>query len=161
MLACAAALSGAAGAATPPVTSDEAKFRLLSCETGALSTKVVDWLNQFTTPQQDEGQLIPGPLTLGKACVKNVRVVAAFGAMVVQGEICNARLGDFTDALAGIGVKLGKEANRNLPGALLQMQESERTYMITDRPIDMRTGKPVPFKGKYAFNCTVRESGPQ
>jgi len=157
LLACVLACAGAAHAAS----LDEEKLRMLSCEKGAASAKVAAWLAQFNAGGQDDGLSIPGPLMLGKACLRHVSVTGSFGVQVVQGEICNARLDEFTDALAAAGTRLGKQIARKAPGFVLGMEEGDRSYVIADRLVDMKTGKPVPMDGKYAFTCTVSEGGPQ
>ena len=154
-LVCALALAGAASGAAP----DQDKFRLLSCDTA--SAKAGDWLNQSAPANAEDAQIIAGPVTLGKACVKNVSVVASFGVLMVQGQICNARLEEFTDALAAIGTTLNKDVKDKAPGVVMGKEEGRRAYFITDRLVDMKTGKPVPMDGKYAFICTVSEGGPQ
>jgi hypothetical protein len=120
-----------------------------------------DWLNQSPPGNVDGEKIIAGPVPLGKACVKNVSVVASFGVLMVQGQICNARLEEFTDALAAIGTTLNKDVKGKAPGVVMGKEEGKRAYFITDRLIDMKTRKPVPMDGNYAFICTVSEGGPQ
>lgn len=158
LLVCALALAGAASGAAP----DESKLRMLSCDKGAAQSQaMVDWLDPFTSAKQDDGYVIPGPLKLANACLKNVHLIGAFGVMMVQGEVCNAKLDEFTGALAAIGTKLGKQMPKKTPGFVMGMEEGDRSYVISDRMTDLATGEPVPMAGKYAFICTVRESGPQ
>lgn len=157
LLLCALALAGTAGAASV----DEDKFRLLSCVTDKVTPKALEWFNQVAQTQAEDGKALAGPLKLGKACLKNVSVNAGFGALVVQGEICNGSLDEFTGALAGVGISVGKFTDSKIPGVVLGRGDERSSYLVTDRLIDMKTGKTLPLSGKYAFTCFVNEGGAQ
>ncbi|QNA89484.1 hypothetical protein G4G28_15235 [Massilia sp. Dwa41.01b] len=102
-----------------------------------------------------------GPVTLGKACLKNVSMMGGFGAMVIQGEICNARLEEFTDALAAAGIRLGKDVKTRMPGVVLGRAGADGQYLITKGLIDVRNGKAIPTTTPYAFTCSLASGGPQ
>jgi hypothetical protein len=151
-----------ASAASP----DEDKLALLSCAPSANASlgkrDAVNWLNQSGTPlPNDAGMHLSGPLEFGKACLKNVTVTGSFGVMLIQGEICSERLGDFTDALAAIGIPVGKVTPQQAPGAELGSMSDKRQYVIGRGMIDMRTGKTLPTTSEYAFLCSLAVSGPK
>jgi hypothetical protein len=161
-LACtlAAAVPAAGAAAATPL--DEAKLRVLSCDLSAPrsleSGKAVDWLNRSAQKTAREGgQRLAGPIELGKACLKNVTLSAGPGAVMIQGEICNARLEDFTDALAAAGTRLRKDVETKMPGVVLGDVTENRQYLITEGMTDMLTGQAVPISGRYAFACGASE----
>lgn len=158
-LACVAASSAAAA----PL--DDAKLRLLSCDmasaTRADQEQAVAWLNQFAGAEPENGIAVPGTLQLGQACLRNVSVTGSYGVQVIQGEICNSRLEEFTDALAALGSKLGKDVDGKLPGIVLGKVSAGRQYFITKGRFDMRTGKAVAMAGPYAFTCTAGTGGAQ
>lgn len=146
---------------------DTGKLRLLSCDrsgaAGAAHAEALAWLNQsMATLPGDAGQRLAGPVRLGKACLQNVTVSGSFGVMVIQGEICNTGLDEFTDALAAAGTRLGEDfAGKKMPGTVLGMAGKGRQYMVTRGMIDMRSGKVVPTSTPYAFTCTEVAGGPQ
>jgi hypothetical protein len=161
-LACTLPVAVMAAPAAVAMSLDEAKLRVLSCDVSAPSSpesgKAVDWLNRSArkTPREG-GQRLAGPIELGKACLKNVTLSAGPGAVVIQGEICNARLEDFTDALAAAGTRLRKDVETKMPGVVLGEVTEERQYLITEGMIDMETGQAVPISGRYAFACGASE----
>jgi len=167
LITCAAPILSAA--AQPPVSSaptlDQDKLRLLSCDTsagGAGRQRAVQWLNGTAeTLPRDAGQRLAGPVRLGKACLANVTVAGGFGVTMIQGEICNDSLGEFTEALAAAGTPLGKDVDTKMPGAVLAMASGQRRYMVTKGMIDMRTGKTIPTSAPYAFTCTAQAGGAQ
>lgn len=146
---------------------DANKLRLLSCDrsgaAGAARTEAVAWLNASAAAlPADAGQRLAGPVRLGKACLQNVTVSGSFGVMVIQGEICNAGLDEFTDALAAAGTRLGTDmAGKKMPGTVLGMADKARQYMVTRGMIDMRSGSVVPTSTPYAFTCTAAAGGAQ
>ena len=169
-------LAGAAHAA-----SDEDKLRLLSCAnmaetvaetvagtvadgapaTGAPSG-AADWLNRTAEAlPKDEGLRLAGPVVLGKACLRKLRIMGSFGAMVTQGEICNARLEEFTGALAAIGILLDSKVQTRLPGVVLGRAGPQGQYLISKGLVDMRNGEKVPTTAPYAFTCTAVSGGAQ
>ena len=156
-------------AAQPPVsaaaTLDQEKLRLLSCDTsaaGAGRQRAVQWLNQSAQALPgDAGQRLAGPIRLGKACLAKVTIGGSFGVMMIQGEICNASLDEFTDALAAAGIRLGKDVGAKMPGAVLAGTSGEGQYLVTRGMIDMRTGKTVPTSAPYAFTCMAKAGGAQ
>jgi hypothetical protein len=160
-------------AAQPAVSADRYhtsaldKLRLLSCDrsgaAGAARTEAVAWLNASSeTLPGDAGQRLAGPVRLGKACLQNVTVSGSFGVMVIQGEICNTGLDEFTDALAAAGTRLGQDfAGKKMPGTVLGMADKGRRYMVTDGMIDIRSGRAVPTSTPYAFTCSAVAGGPQ
>lgn len=168
-LALIAYIGGAALHAAPAAQVDQVdqdKLALLSCVTRADSTSgamaIDKWLNESSTELPNyAGQHFSGPLKLGKACLQNVTATGSFGVLMVQGEICNERLSDFTDALSAIGVVLGKVTHEKLPEAVLSGALDKGQYVITKGMIDLRTGKVVPTSTEYAFMCSLAGSGPQ
>jgi hypothetical protein len=146
---------------------DANKLRLLSCDrsgaAGAARTEALAWLNASSeTLPGDAGQRLVGPVRLGGACLQNVTVAGSFGVIVIQGEICNADLDEFTDALAAAGTRLDKDvAGKKMPGTVLGMADKERRYMVTRGMIDMRSGSVVPTSMAYAFTCTAAAGGAQ
>lgn len=165
-LALAACLAGGVLQAASAAPRDESKLALLSCApktdptSGAVEAN--EWLDQTgTVLPHDAGMHIAGPIQLGKACLKNVTVSGSFGAMLIQGEICNRRLDEFTDALRAIGVVVGKSASAQAPNVVLSGAIDMGQYMITKGMIDMATGKPLPTTSAYAFMCGVAGGGPQ
>ena len=166
LLACAVAAASAAACGTAGAASlDEEKLRLLSCDPGtsdAQRQRATQWLMQSAQAlPRDAGQRLAGPVQLGKACLANVTVAAAFGAIVVQGEICNDSLDEFTDALGAVGIRLDPDVAPKMPGTVLGRTSGEDRYAITRGMLDMRTGKTVPASTPYAFMCTARLGGPQ
>ena len=145
---------------------DDAKLALLSClpEAGAASgaQEAANWLTRSADVlPNDAGLHLAGPLTLGKACLKNVTVTGSFGVMMAQGEICNERLRDFTDALSRIGIVVGKITSQQGPEAVAGSVTDKGRYMITKGMIDMTSGKTLPTSAAYAFMCGVAGGGPQ
>lgn len=161
-LACLACVAGNPAMAAP---LDDAKLRLLSCDIDSAARadqeKAVAWLNQFAGSEPENGIAVPGPLQLGQACLRNVRVTGSYGVQLIQGEICNGRLEEFTGALAAIGIKLGKDVDGKVPGIVLGKVGAGRQYFITKGMLDMRTGKAVPMAGPNAFICTAGTGGAQ
>jgi len=112
---------------------DEDKLRLLSCEmpstAPAAHEDVADWFNRTAEPlARDQGQRIAGPVTLGQACLSNVTVAGGFGVAMIEGDICNERLGDFSAALAGAGIPLDKDPDAGMPGVVLGRKGKEMQY---------------------------------
>lgn len=160
----------AAGCGVATATPDDDKLRLLSCDTPnaerAARKAALDWFNVTAeTLARDAGQRIAGPVTLGKACLRNVTVAGGFGAMMVHGDICNTRLEDFTEALAAAGTTLDEASAttgpKALPGAVLGKMDMTRRYLVTKGRVDLRTGKVEPGTTPYAFTCTAVQGGPQ
>lgn len=143
---------------------DAEKFKALSCDTdGASSAEqkaAMDWLNGLVGESTKKG-VQAAPITLGKACVKNVTVMAGPGMLMVQGDICNAQLSEFTDALAAVGTKVGKDAKVSFPGVVMSSLGDKRQYLITSGKIDMETGKTLPSSTKYSFQCGVASGNGQ
>ena len=150
------ALSAEHAVAQPDATADE-RLRLLSCDAAGTSpaaqARASAWLKQFEAPGNDNGFRIAGPLLLGKACLRNVTVTAAFGVQIVEGEICNGRLEEFTTALAAVGITLDKEAPDNARGAVLSKETTTRKYQISKGKIEPATA--------YTFGCSLTEGGAQ
>jgi hypothetical protein len=119
-----------------------------------------EWKQSGTPLPNDAGMRLPGPLEFGKACLKNVTVTGSFGVMLIQGEICNDRLGDFTDALTAIGIPVDKATPQQAPGAVLRSMSDKRQYVIRRGMIDMHTGKALATTSEYAFICSLSGSGP-
>jgi len=144
---------------------DAEKFKALSCDTdGASSAEqraAMDWLNGLAGESTKKGAAQATPITLGKACVKNVKVMAGPGMLMVQGEICNAQLSEFTDALAAIGTKVGKDAKVSFPGVVMASLGEKRQYLITTGKIDMETGKTLPSSTPYSFQCGLTSGNGQ
>lgn len=171
LAACTAACTAYAlpAAAQPPVsataTLDQEKLRLLSCDTSAAGPgrqRAVQWLNQSAQALPgDAGQRLAGPIRLGKACLAKVTVGGSFGVMTIQGEICNASLDEFTDALAAAGIRLGRDVGAKMPGTVLAGTSGEGQYLVTRGMIDIRTGKTVPTSAPYAFTCMAKAGGAQ
>lgn len=160
MLAC--VLAGACGIAA--AAPDDDKLRLLSCDMpGAAGRKAaVDWFNATAqTLERDAGHRIAGPIRLGKACLQDVTLAGGFGVVMVQGDICNTRLEDFTDALAAAGTALGTEGEAGRPEVVLGMRGANRSYQVTRGRMDPRSGKIQPGPTPYAFTCMAAEGGPQ
>ena len=160
LLAC--MLAGACGMAA--ASPDDDKLRLLSCDmpSAAGRKEAVDWFNATAQIlERDAGHRIAGPIRLGKACLQDVTVAGGFGLVMVQGDICNTRLEDFTDALAAAGTPLGTEAEASRPEVVLGMQSANRGYQVSRGRMDPRTGKFQPGATPYAFTCMAAEGGPQ
>jgi len=164
LLACALAAACNMAAASP----DQDKLRLLSCDMPSAAGRkaAVDWFNATAqTLERDAGHRIAGPVTLGKACLQNVSVAGSFGVVMVEGDICNSRLEDFTDALAAAGTALGDasamDADARMPEAVLAMRSASRGYQITRGRMDLKTSKVGPGATPYAFACMAAEGGPQ
>ncbi|MEW6023802.1 MAG: hypothetical protein AB1807_16850 [Pseudomonadota bacterium] len=158
------ALAGACGMAA--ASPDQDKLRLLSCAMpNAAPTahkETVDWFNQTAEPlARDEGHRIAGPVTLGKACLRNVTVAGGFGVAMMQGDICNERLEDFSAALASAGIALGKDALDDTPGVVLSKVGKEMQYLVTEGRMDPVTGKVTPGATPYSFTCLAAFGGPQ
>lgn len=147
---------------------DTEKLRLLSCDPPqAASTfsaptaeqeKATAWLNALAVVlPQDGGLLVAGPVKLGKACMKNITISGGFGVMMIQGEICNARLDDFTDTLAAAGTVLEKNTDEEHPEIVVAKKNAKWAYYITRGLVDLSTGKPVPVpkSAPYAFMCSA------
>jgi len=145
---------------------DEDKLRLLSCEmpstAPAAHKDAVDWFNR-TAKQlaRDQGHRIAGPVTLGKACLSNITAAGGFGAVMIEGDICNERLEDFGAALAGAGIALDKDPNAGMPGVVLGRKGKELQYLVTEGRMDPTTGKVAPGATRYSFICTAAFGGPQ
>jgi hypothetical protein len=141
---------------------DAEKLKALSCDTNGASSAeqraAMDWLNGLAGESSKKGA---APITLGKACVKNVTVMAGPGMLMVQGEICNAQLSEFTDALATVGTKLGKDSKVSFPGIVLSSLGEKRQYLITTGKIDMETGKTLPSSTPYSFQCGLASGNGQ
>lgn len=153
-------------AAPAHASLDEEKLRLLSCEGAGASQadrgKASDWLNKTAQVlPKDQGLRLDGPVTLGRACLTNLRIMGSFGVMVIQGEICNTRLDDFTDALASAGIRLGKDVETKMPGVVLGRKGKEGQYLLTRGLVDIQTGRAIPTTSPYAFTCTASGGGPQ
>jgi hypothetical protein len=166
VLALAACLAGGALQAASAAPRDESKLALLSCvpKTDPVSGMVdaAEWLNQTGTELPNyAGMHIAGPIDLGKACLKNVTVSGSFGAMLIQGEICNQRLDEFTNALGAIGIVVGKSTSAQAPDVVLSGAINKGQYMITKGMTDMATGKTIPTTSTYAFMCGAAVGGPQ
>ncbi|KQQ96975.1 hypothetical protein ASF77_03115 [Massilia sp. Leaf139] len=164
MLAAALGTCMMAGAAEAPPDTD--KLRLLACDMPAMSPAggkaATEWFNVAAQALPGDGGLrLAGPVELGKACMKNVTMSGGFGVVFVQGEICNTRLDDFTDTLAGAGVRLEKASDARMPEMMLSMEGEERHYMVTRGMPDMRTGKVTPASTPYAFTCIAKVGGHQ
>ena len=162
MMACLLAGPCSIAAASP----DEDKLRLLSCEmpsaVPAAHKEAVDWFNHTAeTLARDEGQRIAGPVMLGKACLRNVTVAGGFGVAMIQGDICNERLDDFTAALAGVGIALDKNPDARMPAAVLGKVGKEMQYLVTQGRMDPVTGKIVAGATPYSFTCMAAFGGPQ
>jgi len=109
---------------------DDAKLRFLSCDMPNPAPKAykeaVDWFNATAEPlARDQSQRIAGPVTLGKACLRNVTVAGGFGVAMIEGDICNERLEDFSAALAGAGIALDKDPDAGMPGVVLGRKGKE------------------------------------
>jgi len=145
---------------------DEDKLRLLSCEmpstAPAAHKDAVDWFNR-TAKQlaRDQGHRIAGPVTLGKACLSNITVSGGFGVAMIEGDICNKRLEDFSAALAGAGIALDKDPDAGMPGVVLGKVGKEMQYLVTEGRMDLRTGKMVTGATPYSFTCMAAFGGPQ
>lgn len=162
LLACMLAGTCAMAVASP----DEDRLRLLSCDmpnaAPAAHKGAVDWFNQTAEPlARDQGHRIAGPVTLGKACLKNVTVAGGFGVAMIQGDICNARLEDFSAALADAGIALDKDPDAAMPGVVLGKVAKEMRYLVTEGRMDPMTGKVAAGATRYSFICMAAFGGPQ
>lgn len=162
LLACMLAGLCSMAAASP----DEDKLRLLSCEmpsTAPAAHKVaVDWFNRTAEPlARDQGHRIAGPVTLGKACLSNITAAGGFGVVMIEGDICNERLEDFSAALAGAGIALDKDPDSGMPGVVLGKVDKEMQYVVMEGRMDPKTGKVAPGATRYSFICTAAFGGPQ
>ena len=145
---------------------DEDKLRLLSCatpnEARDAHKQAVDWFNRTAaTLGRDAGQRIAGPVTLGKACLQNIVIAGGFGAVMIQGDICNARLEDFTDTLATAGIVLDKDPDPRIPATVVGTVGKDGRYLVTEGRMDPRTGKVSPGATPYSFTCMAAFGGPQ
>ena len=160
LLACVLAATCGMAAASP----DQERLRLLSCDLPSATggKAAIDWFNATAEAlSQDRGHRIAGPITLGKACLQNVDIAGAFGVVMVEGDICNARLDDFTEALAAAGTTLGKDVEEGQPEMVLGMRGADRGYLVTRGRFDSRTGKMGPGTTPYSFSCMAAQGGPQ
>lgn len=162
LLACLLAGPCSIAAASP----DDARLRFLSCDmpnpAPEAYKEAVDWFNQTAEVlARDEGQRIAGPVTLGKACLRNVTVAGGFGVAMIGGDICNKRLDDFTTALAGAGIALDKDPDAGIPGVVLGKVGKEMQYLVTEGRMDPMTGKVAPGATRYSFTCMAAFGGPQ
>jgi len=162
LLACLLAGPCSIAAASP----DDARLRFLSCDmpnpAPEAYKEVIDWFNATAEPlARDQGQRIAGPVTLGKACLRNVTVAGGFGVAMIEGDICNERLEDFSAALAGAGIPVDKDPDAGMPGVVLGRKGKELQYLVTEGRMDPMTGKVAPGATRYSFICMAAFGGPQ
>lgn len=122
----AAALCTQAGAAS----LDTEKLRLLSCVVPTPSKATPDqraamrWLYSAGNTTDGMSFNVAGPVRLGKACLRHVKV--SLGASwQVEGEVCNA-LDEFSAALGDAGVKLAEDG-----AGSLQAREKDFQYDLS------------------------------
>lgn len=144
---------------------DAAKLKLLSClhndPPSSAKRAALDWMNKLPSSVRDGPAEIAGPLWLHGACMKNVTVVAAFGAFFVQGEICNKKLSDFTAPLSAMGLMLQKDVVVMERKALLGAASKDYEYSIMKGRMDLATGKITQGAHEFSFFCSLKGSGPQ
>ena len=80
---------------------------------------------------------------------------------MIQGDICNARLEDFSAALAGAGIALDKEPRADMPGVVLGKVGKEMQYLVTEGRMDPTSGKIAPGATRFSFTCMAAFGGPQ
>jgi hypothetical protein len=120
---------------TAGAQADIEKLRLLSCmepqdNDSADAAEARDWVNGLPQPHQDEMLHLDGSAHLAGACVRDVRIGAAFGTMVVEGTVCNRSSAEFLAALASIGLKLDAISSAGCFEKTIQSKKANFAYRL-------------------------------
>ena len=118
---------------------DQDKLRLLFCEMSSTASAAhkdaVDWFNRTAEPlARGQGHRIAGPVTLGKACLRNVTAA---------------------------GIALYKDPDVGRPEVVLGKLGKDMRYLVTEGRMDEMTGKVAPGATRYSFTCMAAYGGPQ
>jgi hypothetical protein len=120
-----------------------------------------NWLNNLPQPHPDKGLKLKGPYSVAGACVEDVTIAAAFGAMIVQGRICNARLEDFREALSKIGLRLDARERATPTDAVLAAKAKRLDYLVYEGVFSGEGPEVAAKAGTYSFLCARSEGGMQ
>jgi hypothetical protein len=158
-------LGWGAVAAADSADVEAQKLILLSClesqKENEASATARNWLNNLPQPHPDKGLKLKGPYSVAGACVQDVTIAAAFGAMIAQGRICNARLEDFREALSKIGLRLEAHKRATPMDAVLAFKAKRLDYLVYEG-VFFGEGPEVAAKaGTYSFLCARSEGGAQ
>lgn len=143
--------------------ADIEKLRLLSCMElrdggSAAAAEALDWVNGLPKPDRDEILHLDGPTHLAGACVQDARISAAFGAMVIDGTVCNPSSAEFLAALASIGLKLDASSSAGCFEKTIRSKKAKFSYRLgCVEPLASPPAKPSNAK-TLSFQC-IRGSG--
>lgn len=144
-----AAFSGPATA----TSLDMEKLKLLSCvlvapaEAQPNQRAAMRWIYAVSKSTDLIHFAIPGPVAIGKACLKNVSIVLG-KEWRVDGDICSERIEEFSAILGDIGVKLEQDAAEGDTAKSLIAHGFNFRYQVARKTADTPASLIT-----YTFNC--------
>jgi hypothetical protein len=156
---------------------DHEKLKLLSCivqqnEPQALQADEVqakaarDWINKLLANQQTGATTLRGRHEFAGACLQDVIVSAAFGAVVVTGKICNSSIDQFRQALDRVGISLAANPSLKPDDPFLKTSSNQSKakpeYAVYKGILDLKGSINVkPRSNALSFICSARSGGTQ